>query len=63
MSDWSTEDGERRHRSLRHPNPSPEITETEPAVPGYAYETGTTDLGVEEPVVPESIRDDADGDR
>ena len=63
MTDRSTEDVEHRHRSLKHPDKPVDDATNAPSAPSYPDESGTTDLGDDEPVVPEPFRGDTAEER
>ena len=63
MTDRSEEDVEQRHRGLRHPDKPAVDAAIESPAPSFADESGTTDLGVDEPVVPEPVRGETGEDR
>jgi hypothetical protein len=63
MTDRSAEDVEQRHRSLKHPDKPVDDATKAPSAPSYADESGATDLGDDEPVVPEPVRGDTAEER
>jgi hypothetical protein len=65
MTDRSEDDVKAKHRRLKRPRdpalPDRDASGIELPAPSYTDDTRTTDLGVNEPVVPERLRgEDAD---